>query len=107
MRALEAVNSGTATDSDRKILKVVGGTAFRHGRFELALNVNEVGKRLKRAPGIVQDRIDSEVAVNKADFSGNAGKNEDERPKRQSPFRLPGVLAIGRRGKIKPNKQTS
>lgn len=104
MRALDAVNNGSATDADRRILKVVGGTAFRHGRFELALNMKEVGRKLKRAPGIIEHRVDSGMAINKPDFDGCAGKDEDDRPTRESPFRLLGRLSIGRSGKTKPNK---
>lgn len=101
LRALDAVNNGSATDADRNILKVAGGTAFRHGRFELALTVTEVGRRLKRAPGIVQDRLASGMAVNKAAFDGTTLKDEEERPTRDKPLRLPGALRIGRQGREK------
>lgn len=99
IRALAAVNDGSATDDDRKILKVVGGTAFRHGRFDLALDMEEVGRRLKRAPGIVQSRIASRMAVNKGEFDGHSDKDEDERPTRETPLRLRGSLRIGRQGR--------
>lgn len=101
IRALEAVNSGSGTDADRHILKVVGGTTFRHGRFELALPVEEVGRRLKRAPGIVEHRIESGMAVNKGEFDGHAEKDEDERPTREIPLRIRGTLRIGRQGRQK------
>lgn len=106
MRALEAINDGSATDEHRRILKAAGGTSFRHGRFELALSMEEVGRKLKLAPGIVENRVDSGMAVNKAGFDGHTTKDEDERPRRESPFRLHGALAIGRKHKIKPHKQT-
>lgn len=104
IRALNAVNDGSGTDADRNILKIAGGTAFRHGRFELALDVEEIGRRLKRAPGIVQGRIASGMAVNKGEFDGHTDKDEDDRPTRESPLSLRGTLRIGIRGKEKQRK---
>lgn len=101
LRALNSVNDGSATDADRNILKIAGGTAFRHGRFELALDIKEVGRRLKRAPGIVEHRIASGMAVNKGEFDGHAGKDEDDRPTRETPLRLSGRLRMGRQGRQK------
>ncbi len=104
IRALDAVNSGSATDDDRKILKIAGGTRYRHGQFELALSMEAVGRKLKQAPGIVESRLKSGVATNKAELDGHAGKDERHRPKRASPFHLPGFFNIGQRGKTKPKK---
>lgn len=99
IRALNAVNDGSATEADRNILKIAGGTSFREGRFELALDMEEVGRRLKRAPGIVQSRIASRMAVNKGEFDGHSDKDEAERPTRETPLRPHGRLRIGRQGR--------